>query len=198
LVPRDFVKSPIDSVVYHIPVFANEIPLPVLERLAMDCARIVGTKGMSRFQQTRHTVKRQRPDFSVLIGWEERLCTGLFTGADGGTLSSAGVVPEVVMSLYHAARAGNRDKAKQLPFELLDLFPQMVGAPNFPEGFRTGYELRGFKAGNARFPLSPAEQGMIAEMRSKLACVLAGCGFEEAADECGLGKSTSPPVRTTS
>jgi dihydrodipicolinate synthase/N-acetylneuraminate lyase len=144
-------KSPIDIVVYNIPVFANEISLPVLERLAMDCQRIVGTKDpskdMGRFQQTLHTIKRQRPDFSVLIGWEELLCTGLFMGADGGTLSSAGVVPEVVMSLYHAARAGSWDRAKQIQFELLDLFSLMVGAPNFPEGFRTGYQLRGFKAG---------------------------------------------------
>jgi hypothetical protein len=70
----------------------------------------------------------------------------------------------------------------------------MVNAPNFPEGFRTGYELRGFKAGSARFPLSPAEQGLIAEMRSKLACVLAGCGFEEAAGECGIGTSKSSNI----
>jgi len=190
-------KSPIDIVVYNIPVFANEISLPVLERLAMDCPRIVGTKDtskdMGRFQQTLHTIKRQRPDFSVLIGWEELLCTGLFMGADGGTLSSAGVVPEVVMSLYHAARAGNWEKAKQIQFELLDLFSLMVGAPNFPEGFRTGYELRGFKAGNARFPLSPAEQGLIAEMRSKLACVLAGCGFSEAAGERRISSPQNPP-----
>src|SRR5512137_250123 len=123
-------RSPIDIVVYNIPVFANEISLPVLERLAMDCPRIVGTKDtskdMCRFQQTLHTIKRQRPDFSVLIGWEELLCTGLFMGADGGTLSSAGVVPEVVMSLYHAARSGRWDEARRIQFELLDLFSLMV------------------------------------------------------------------------
>jgi 2-dehydro-3-deoxy-D-pentonate aldolase len=190
-------KSPIDIVVYNIPVFANEISLPVLEAPRLDCPRIVGTKDtskdMGRFQQTLHTIKRQRPDFSVLIGWEELLCTGLFMGADGGTLSSAGVVPEVVMKLYRTARAGNWDEARRIQFELLDLFSLMVGAPNFPEGFRSGYELRGFKAGHARFPLSPAEQGLIAEMRSKLACVLADCGF------CGSRgrmprRKTTPPM----
>lgn len=191
-------KSPIDIIVYNIPVFANEISLPVLERLAMDCPRIVGTKDtskdMGRFQQTLHTIKRQRPDFSVLIGWEELLCTGLFMGADGGTLSSAGVVPEVVMSLYRSALARDWDKARQIQFELLDLFALMVGAPNFPEGFRTGYELRGFHAGHARFPLSPAEEDVIAAMRSKLACVLAGCGYAEAADECAAGSSQASPM----
>lgn len=191
-------KSPIDIVVYNIPVFANEISLPVLERLALDCPRIVGTKDtskdMGRFQQTLHTIKRQRPDFSVLIGWEELLCTGLFMGADGGTLSSAGVAPEVVMSLYQNARAGNWDEARRIQFELLDLFLLMVGAPNFPEGFRTGYELRGFHAGNARFPLSAGEQDLIAAMRSKLACALAACGFEEAARECRDGSCSAKPA----
>jgi 4-hydroxy-tetrahydrodipicolinate synthase len=187
-------RSPIDIVVYNIPVFANEISLPVLERLALDCPRIIGTKDtskdMGRFQQTLHLIKRQRPDFSVLIGWEELLCAGLFMGADGGTLSSAGVVPEVVMRLYEVARAGNWEEARRIQFELLDLFALMVGAPNFPEGFRTGYELRGFKAGPARFPLSPGETELIAAMRSKLACLLAGCGFSEAAGECRVN---TPP-----
>lgn len=183
-------KSPIDIVIYNIPVFANEITLPVLERLALDCPRIIGTKDtskdMGRFQQTLHTIKRQRPDFAVLVGWEELYCAGMFMGADGGTLSSAGVVPEVVMSLYQAAREQRWDDARRLQYELLDLFQLMVGAPNFPEGFRTGYELRGFHAGSARFPLSPGEEQSIARMRAKLACTLASCGFEEAAHECRL------------
>jgi 4-hydroxy-tetrahydrodipicolinate synthase len=188
-------RSPIDIVVYNIPVFANEISLPVLERLALDCPRIVGTKDtskdMGRFQQTLHTIKRQRPDFSVLIGWEELLCTALFMGADGGTLSSAGVAPEVVMKLYQCARSGRWDEARELQFRLLDLFELMVGAPNFPEGFRTGYELRGFHAGGARFPLSEPERASISAMRGKLACLLADCGFEEAAGECRMEGDSS-------
>ena len=74
----------------------------------------------------------------------------------------------------------------------------MVGAPNFPEGFRAGYELRGFKAGHARFPLSDKEENLIAEMRGKLACVLADCGFSEAAGECQRAECAAtkiPPNR---
>ena len=181
-------KSPIDIVVYNIPVFANEISVPVLKRLALDCPRIVGTKDTSkdlcRFQQTLLEIKPQRPDFSVLIGWEELLCTAMFMGADGATLSSGGVAPEVVMKLYQACRAARWDEARSTQFKLLELFSLMVGAPNFPEGFRQGYELRGFKVGHARFPLSVGEEKSIAAMRTKLACVLADCGFTEAAGEC--------------
>lgn len=91
---REFAaQSPIDIVVYNIPAFANEISVPVLKRLALDCPRIVGTKDtsrdMPRFQQVIHEIKPQRPDFACLIGWEELLCAASFMGADGGTLSSA-------------------------------------------------------------------------------------------------------------
>lgn len=183
-------KSPIDIVVYNIPNFANEISIPVLKRLALDCPRIVGTKDTSgdlcRFQHILHEIKSQRPDFAALIGWEELLCTAMFMGADGGTLSSSGVVPEVLMKIYNDAVAGNWDSAKQAQFKLLDLFSLMVNAPNFPEGFRAGYQLRGFNTGNARFPLSPDERLQMNDIRSRIACVLAECGFPEAASQCKL------------
>jgi dihydrodipicolinate synthase/N-acetylneuraminate lyase len=181
-------KSPIDIVIYNIPAFANEISVPVLKRLALDCPRIIGTKDtsrdMPRFQQVLHEIKPQRPDFAVLIGWEELLCAALFMGGDGGTLSSAGVVPEVIMKIYREARSGNWAEAKRVQFKLLDLFSLMVNAPNFPEGFRAGYELRGFAPGRARFPLSAAEMALMDDIRARIACVLTDCGFSEAAHAC--------------
>jgi 4-hydroxy-tetrahydrodipicolinate synthase len=181
-------KSPIDIVIYNIPAFANEISVPVLKRLALDCPRIVGTKDtsrdMPRFQQIIHEIKSQRPDFAALIGWEELLCAAKFMGADGGTLSSAGVVPEVIMKIYNSADAGDWETAKHAQFKLLDLFSLMVNAPNFPEGFRAGYQLRGFETGNARFPLSKQELELMSDIRSRMACVLAECGFTEAAHAC--------------
>lgn len=181
-------KSPIDIVIYNIPAFANEISVPVLKRLALDCPRIIGTKDtsrdMPRFQQLLHEIKPQRPEFACLIGWEELLCASLFMGGDGGTLSSAGVVPEVIMKIYQSARAGDWAEAKRVQFKLLDLFSLMVNAPNFPEGFRAGYELRGFFPGRARFPLSPGEMEKMADIRSRIACVLTECGFTEAASAC--------------
>ncbi|MEO0509803.1 MAG: dihydrodipicolinate synthase family protein [Verrucomicrobiota bacterium] len=189
-------KSPIDIVVYNIPAFANEISIPVLKRLALDCPRIVGTKDtsrdMPRFQQLIHEIKPQRPDFSMLIGWEELLCTAMFMGADGGTLSSSGVVPEVLMKIYNSALAGDWESSKEAQFKLLDLFSLMVNAPNFPEGFRIGYQLRGFETGSARFPLSEEEIALMGGIRSRLACVLAECGFAEAAHACVSRESAAP------
>lgn len=93
-------------------------------------------------------------------------------------------VPEVLMKIYNSAVAGDWEAAKQAQFKLLDLFSLMVNAPNFPEGFRAGYQVRGFETGNARFPLSPEEQKLMKDIRSPIACVLAECGFTEAATMC--------------
>jgi len=194
-------KSPIDIVIYNIPAFANEISVPVLKRLALDCPRIIGTKDtsrdMPRFQQVLHEVKPQRPDFACLIGWEELLCASLFMGGDGGTLSSAGVVPEVIMKIYSEAHSEKWAESKRVQFKLLDLFSLMVNAPNFPEGFRAGYEVRGFKPGRARFPLSDQELVAMTDIRSRIACVLAECGFAEAAPLCGIS-SPHPAAPTAS
>ncbi len=174
-------KSPIDIVIYNIPAFSNEVSVPVLTRLAQDCPRIVGTKDtsrdMPRFQQLLHAIKPRRPEFSCMIGWDELLCTSLFMGADGGTLSSAGVVPEVLMRIYNEARAGNWPEARRLQFKLLDLFSIMVNAPSLLDGFRVGYEARGFHPGRARFPLSGQELGELDSVRSRVACVLNECGY---------------------
>ena len=194
-------RSPIDIVLYNIPQFSNEISVPVLTRLALDCPRIVGVKDSSRdfprFLSTLHAIKPQRPDFVCLIGCEEILFPSLLMGADGGTIASSGVVPEVIMKLYRESLAGNWEEAKRIQFKLLDLIEAMLYGTNFPEGFRVGMSLRGFALGTTRQLLSPKEQSDLEDIRAKVACILADCGFEEAAHACRrqAGGAVPPPRR---
>ncbi len=189
-------QTPIDIVLYNIPQFSNEISVPVLTRLALDCPRIVGVKDssrdLSRFLNTLHQVKPQRPDFSCLIGCEEILFPSLLMGADGGTIASAGVVPEVIMKLYQYFRSGNWQEGKRLQLKLLDLINAMLFGPNFPEGFRAGLSLRGFQLGTTRQLLSPKEKSDLEEIRSQVACLLADCGFAEAASACRRKETQGP------
>jgi len=181
-------RSPIDILLYNIPQFSNEISLPVVTRLALDCPRIVGIKDSSRdfprFLCTLQAIKPQRPDFACLIGCEEILFPSLLMGADGGTIATSGVVPEVIMKLYHESIAGHWEEARRIQFKLLDLINAMLYGTNFPEGFRAGMSLRGFNLGTTRQLLSPKEQCDYEEIRSHIACLLADCGFSEAASAC--------------
>lgn len=189
-------QSPIDIVLYNIPQFSNEISVPVLTRLALDCPRIVGVKDSSRdfprFLNTLHAIKGQRPEFSCLIGCEEILFPTLLMGGDGGTIATSGVVPEVVMKLYQAFLQGNLDEAKRIQFKLLDLINAMLYGTNFPEGFRAGMSLRGFQLGTTRQLLSPREVTDLDDIRGKIACLLADCGFSEAASACRRSEDKQP------
>jgi dihydrodipicolinate synthase/N-acetylneuraminate lyase len=189
-------RSPIDILLYNIPQFSNEISLPVLTRLALDCPRIVGVKDSSRdfprFLCTLHDVKPQRPDFACMIGCDEILFPALQMGADGGTLATSGVVPEVFMKLYQEFLAGHWEEAKRIQFKALDLINAMLQGTNFPEGFRAGMSLRGFSLGTTRQLLSPKEQSDLEGIRSRIACLLADCGFQEAAWACQRPEPGAP------
>lgn len=185
-------KSPIDIILYNIPNFASEISIPVLRRLALDCPRIVGTKDssadMCRFVHIINEIKPQRPDFSVLIGWEELMVPALMMGADGGTLSTAGVAPEVIMKIYEQAKMENWDEAKRMQFKLLELFQTMLRSVDFPGGFRLGYEARGFDVGRARFPIAPQAEQKLSLIRNKITCLLQECGFGDVCGTCDLSQ----------
>ncbi len=181
-------RCPLDILIYNIPQFANEVPVDVVARLASDCPRIVGTKDssrdMPRFLHTINTLRKVRPDFSLLIGCEEILYPSLMMGGDGGTIASAGVVPEAIVKIYEDFRAGNYDECRRVQLKLLDLIELMLKAGNFPEGFRSGVSLRGFHPGPPRQPISAREQQFLTEMQTRMACLLKDCGFQEAAMQC--------------
>jgi 4-hydroxy-tetrahydrodipicolinate synthase len=185
-------KSPIDILLYNIPQFSNEISLEVVKRLAADCPRIVGIKDssrdMPRFMDTLNEVKAIRSEFSCLIGCEEILLPVLMMGGDGGTIATSGVAPEAVMKLYHCFQAGDFAEAKRIQFKLLELIKTMFSAGNFPEGFREGVNLRGFNTGRGPQPMSPHEMEHFNAISTKLACLLAECGFAEAAKSCQAAK----------
>lgn len=190
--------SPIDIVLYNIPAFAAEISLPVLENLATDCPRIVGTKDssadMCRFLHTMNAIKPKRPEFSILVGWEELLVPTLMMGGDGGTLSTAGVAPEAIMRIFNESVRGNWSEARRLQYKLLELFRTMIQTANFPTGFRLGYEARGFDIGHARYPNSPDEENALGEIAAKIACLLGECGLSGELPACTIPGYVQKPL----
>ena len=194
-------KTPVDILLYNIPQFSNEISLPVVRRLALDCPRIIGIKDSSRdfprFCTMLAQIKPQRPDFVCFSGTEEILYPSLVMGGDGGTFASSGVMPEVIVKLYHDYQAGNHAECRRVQLKIQELIATMFAAGNFPEGFRAAVALRGFNPGPPRFPLSKAELDNLEEAKTKLACLLGDCGYADAARECNLRRhpSAAPPVQ---
>ena len=110
-------NSPLDILLYNIPQFTQELPLDVMEDL-LAFERIFGTKDSSRdlprIINTMHRLRPHRPDYVVLNGCEEILLPSVIMGANGGTIATSGIIPEVIVELYEKARSGDLERAKML------------------------------------------------------------------------------------
>jgi 4-hydroxy-tetrahydrodipicolinate synthase len=174
-------ETPINLTLYNIPQFSNAIEIETIARLAAEQPRITGIKDSSRdlpfFLNMINTVAPIRPDFIFLIGCEEMLLPALLMGADGGTIATSGVVPEVVAKLYRLARNGQFEEAKAIQYKLLDLIKLIVFGADFPEAVRQAVSLRGFQMGYGRQPMSASQKFDLEEVRRTVQCILNEFGF---------------------
>lgn len=176
-------NTPIDVTLYNIPMFASPIDVPTVQRLSEECERIVAIKDSSgeipHMIRMIQAVKPNRPEFSFLTGWDAALMPMILVGCDGGTNASSGVVPEVTRKLYDLTVSGQIEQARKVQYDLLTLFDTMIYQAEFPEGFRAAVELRGFKMGRGRLPLSEEQLADLSTLRRTLQCLLAEHGFTD-------------------
>jgi len=173
-------NSPLDILLYNIPQFTQELTLDIMEDLlAFD--RIFGTKDSSRdlprIINTMQRLRRQRPDYVVLNGCEEILLPSIIMGANGGTIATSGIIPEIIVELYERALAEDLDRARELQYRILPLINLMLLGVNFPEGFKTGVGMRGFDVGPPRTVLSKEEKEYLWRLESEIGCVLSDMGY---------------------
>lgn len=174
-------NTPIDVTLYNIPLFASPIDVPTVQRLADECEKVVAIKDSSgdipHMIRMIKAVRPSRPDFSFLTGWDAALMPLLLIGCDGGTNATSGVVPEITRKLFDATMAGRLDEARKVQYDLVTLFDTMIYSAEFPEGFRAAAELRGFRMGVGRQPLSDNQQRDLSALRNTLQCLLAEHGL---------------------
>lgn len=190
-------NSPIDITLYNIPLFASPIDVPTVQRLAEECPRVVAIKDSSgdlpHMMRMIAAVRPLRPDFAFMTGWDAALMPLLLVGCDGGTNATSGVVPEITKKLYELTTSGRLDEARDLQYRLLPLFDTMLYSAEFPEGFRAGVSLRGFKTGRGRQPQSPAQQQNLLKLRDQIQCLLAAERFvSEPVGGCAAQGSVDP------
>jgi 4-hydroxy-tetrahydrodipicolinate synthase len=181
------LNSPIGVTLYNIPMFASPIDVPTIARLA-EFERVIGIKDstgdVAFMMRMIQAVKKNRPDFVFLTGWDVVLVPMLIIGADGGTNATSGVVPELTRSLYDLTRANRIDDAMVVQNRILELFDTMLYSADFPEGFRAAVELRGFDFGKGRQPLSEPQQVDRSALKRVLECMMGDFGLVDAPKFC--------------
>lgn len=168
-------NSPIHITLYNIPLFANPIEFETVLRLA-EYEKIIGIKdssgdlaGMTRMIEAIHP---KRPDFLFMTGWDAALVPMLMAGCQGGVHATSGIVPEITRSIYDLTTQKKFDEAFVLQKQLLKLFDSMFDAADFPEGFRSAIDLRGFNFGKGRQPLTKQQSTALATAAEKTSMLI--------------------------
>ncbi len=164
-----------------------------LLRLPRVCAIKEGSWDEAAYARTRALVREARPDVAVLASGDEHLRPCFALGSEGSLVSLAAVVPELVVALEAAVRAGEDARADALDARLRPLAAAIYGAP--PPGL-AGVRLKAclhllgrLPAPHARAPL-PALEG--AE-REALRRALEAAGVAVPAAPSGMGASGASP-----
>ena len=165
------INSPIDVTLYNIPLFASPIDNETVCRLA-EFDRIIGIKDSSGdlASMTRmiRSIRPHRPDFLFMTGWDAVLVPMLMAGCQGGTHATSGIVPEITRAIYDLTKKSDFDKAFSLQKQLLELFDTTFCAADFPEGFRSAINQRGFDFGKGRQPLTEQQAQILTVATEKI------------------------------
>ena len=147
----------IPVVIYNLPMLTGiDLSPSLIGRIAAECPNVSGLK--DTVTEYFHTVgalrevKRVRPDFSVLSGWEDLILPSLLAGADGSICAFANVAPELFVNLVRSAKDGDLQRAAELHRRVLSLVT--LGAYSDPPMSAIKLAM-----GQLGVPISPAVRG---------------------------------------
>jgi len=158
--------------VYHIPSkTGNVLSLSALSDLAE--AGVAGVKDSSKDVPWLGQAIDANPELTFLAGSDSLLFPGLQVGCTGVVSAVANVFPELVVDLYEAYDAGDRERARDLQSTVYDVRDALKRGP-YMAGVKTALTLRGDApdAGPLRSPLRAMDESD----RETLAADLADLG----------------------
>ena len=161
------LKAP--CLLYDLPDFTNGLAPDTSLALLRNEEFIVGIKdssgraeNMARFAQA-----RQDRDWTLLVGDDRLLRTGMQAGWNGGISGVACCCPELLVALASSCRESDTTKASELQRQL-DEFVQRLSVFPTPWGIRIALAARGIPTGPLPLPLTPARERQIAEFQAWL------------------------------
>jgi len=165
----EFARETGDAVpmlLYNIPQFTSGIA-PATVRALLDSGRFAGIKdssGDGAYFEELLAFRRQR-NFALFAGHDRLASRALAAGADGIVSGCASAIPELLVALYRAHKAGNPARAEALQSTLNDFIDGIERFPT-PIGVKHAVAIRGQKHGDMATPLSQASEGALAEFAS--------------------------------
>lgn len=116
----------IPAMIYNFPMLTGVDLSPALvRRVAGECPNVAGIKDtVTEYIHTVNVireVKPVRPDFAVLVGFEDQILPSLLAGSDGAVSGLSNITPELFVGLVRAFEGGDLEKAAELHRRILSL-----------------------------------------------------------------------------
>ena len=166
----------IPNILYNIPLFTQPLSYDVVKRLSRH-KNIVGMKdssgSMVDFMHFMDKIKIAGEDIHMLTGREETLFPCLMVGGKGCMTATSGILPEIMVDIYQAWKKNEFEEARQLQTTILLILRTMFALP-FPLGFKLAMEMRGFKMGPPKQPLSDAERFKYRNLKTRIEKIMGG------------------------
>ena len=178
-------ELPLPLVLYNIPALTKSSFEPETVRQLLDVPHIVGLKDSSRQLDYFVAVRRitqQRPDWSLLVGFEHLLVDAIRAGGGGGVCAGANLSPRLLVDLYEAAVAGQPERIERLERSLAcqrDIYSVGHGATASIQGIKCALSLCEICEDCMAEPF----QSLSSEERGRVEAILR---------ECGLGPRPGP------
>jgi 4-hydroxy-2-oxoglutarate aldolase len=163
----DAAKIPV--LLYAVPIYTHiKIEASLVARVAKH-PNIIGMKDSSGdVNGVRQNVEAAPENFQTLVGWPTILFESLEVGAVGAILAVADAFPELCVSIFRAARAGQREKAQELAQKLVapaKIFGSQAGL----SGLKYAMDRQGYYGGPTRLPLLPLNDAAKRDVDAMLA-----------------------------
>ena len=162
--------------VYHIPGrTGNALSLSAFDKIAA-LDGIAGVKDSSKDVPWLGQVIDSNPELTVLAGSDSLLFAGLSVGCQGAISAVANVFPELVVDLYEAFAAGDRERARGVQSAVYQVRSALKSGP-YMAGVKSALSLRDvdFDAGGLRSPLRTMDD----DQRDALEATLSDLGLLE-------------------
>lgn len=147
--------SPVPVVLYNMPgVTGFALTPPIVRGLAAH-PNVIGLKETSvELERLGQFVAQAPASFTVLCGQAPVIFPALMSGARGGILAAACVVPDVCTAIHRAVADGRHADALRLQQALTPL-GQLVTSGHGVPGLKVAMDLAGYRGGAPRGPLMP-------------------------------------------
>jgi 4-hydroxy-2-oxoglutarate aldolase len=146
--------SPVPVLLYNMPHNTGvTLTPPVVAALAQH-PNIIGVKETSiELERLGQFAANAPAGFTVLCGAAPVIYPALVSGAGGGILAAACVVPELFTELYAHARAGRHAEALKLQQRLTPL-ARLVTTVHSVAGLKAAMDMTGYRGGVPRAPMA--------------------------------------------